>query len=92
MMLFMASALVLVMSASSAFNTQPEKWVSQPLVSFGIAVHNAAQPLGIALVGIEHREFDQLIADEPGAAIHWLGEQALELRVGLGASDEECHG
>ena len=88
MMLFLASALVPVMAVSSAFNTQPEKWVSQPLVSFGVAIHDAAQPLGIALMGIEHREFDQLIAEEPGAAIHGLGEQALELRVGLGASDE----
>ena len=53
---------------------------------------DAAQPLGIALLGVEHREFDQLIADQPGAAIHGLGEHALELGVGLGASDEEAAG
>ncbi len=61
----------------------------QPLVSFEIAIHDAAQPLGIALMGIEHREFDQLIADQSGAAIHGLGEQALELGVRLGARHKE---
>ena len=62
------------------------------VVPFEIAIHDAAQPLGIALVGIKHREFDQLIADQSGAAVHGPGKQALELGVRLGARHEEGAG
>jgi hypothetical protein len=41
---------------------------------------------------MEPRELDQLVADQPGAAIHGLGEQSIQSGVRPGASDEEGSG
>jgi hypothetical protein len=60
--------------------------------SFLVAVTDATQPLGISPLRIEHDELDDLIADQAGAAIDRLRENAPALEVRLGTGDEEAAG
>src|SRR5665213_142024 len=64
----------------------------QRLGGFGILEANATQPLGVALMRVEHRQLDQLIADQPSGAIHGPRDQASELGIGLRPRDEEAAG
>ena len=64
----------------------------QRLGGLGILEANAAQPLGVALMRVEHRQLHRLIADQPGAAIHGPRDQASELGIGLRSRDEEAAG
>jgi hypothetical protein len=50
-----------------------------PFVAEFVPRHVEKLPtLGIALMGIKHREFHHLIADRSGAAIHGPRDQAFE--------------
>src|SRR5579863_4310910 len=58
--------------------------------SFGIPISNPAQSLWITLLGIEHRQFSQLIADPAAGSIHRQGIEAPELGIGFQARDKKA--
>src|SRR5574340_959032 len=62
----------------------------QRLSGFRVLVADAPQSLWIALLRVEHRQFDLLVADQSRLAIHRAGVDALALEVRLGPCDEEA--
>src|SRR5215510_7341188 len=58
--------------------------------AFRVAVADASQPFGIILLRIEDGEFDNLVTDESGGAIHRSRIQPLELGVGFRSSDKKA--
>jgi len=50
---------------------------------------NAPQRLGVADLGVEHRERDRLIADQARGSVHCAGVAARGLEIGFGTRDKE---
>src|SRR5215472_17118571 len=60
------------------------------MVALGVAIADAAQPLGIAALGVEHDQVDDLIADQPGASIDGARVLPPALEIGFGPDDKEA--